>query len=123
MNLSKLNEALPSSVATRVEDTTFIYNSDVDYSGEDQYTSQLPTGRISKLPFQLPYSESGTVSVVNNLEGAAPDWIWVDHSSGSVTVDTSQPDIGVQYDFDIVTSVPPSTWTHTRKYVSISVAE
>ena len=114
---------MASSLTTRVEDTTLVYNSDTEYGDKEEYSSVISAGRIVQLPLVLPFSLSGTKSVLNKLQVTAPNWMWVDQSSGLVTIDTSQAAIGVPYSFGVETTIPPSSWPHIRKSFSISVGQ
>ena len=122
-NMTKGSEVLINSATTRSEDTTLVYDSDTEYGDKEHFSSVLTAGRIVQRPLALPYSISGTKSVRNDLESAAPSWMWVDQSSGLVTLDTSQAPIGVSFAFGVETTVPPSTWPHVRRSFTISVGQ
>ena len=122
-NMTKGSEVLINSATTRSEDTTLVYDSDTEYGDKEHFSSVLTAGRIVQLPLALPYSISGTKSVRNDLESAAPSWMWVDQSSGLVTLDTSQAPIGVSFAFGVETTIPPSTWPHVRRTFTISVGQ
>ena len=122
-NMTKGSEVLINSATTRSEDTTLVYDSDTEYGDKEHFSSVLTAGRIVQLPLALPYSISGTKSVRNDLESAAPSWMWVDQSSGLVTLDTSQAPIGVSFAFGVETTIPPSTWPHVRRSFTISVGQ
>ena len=119
----QIYDTLIVSDTSRIEDTTLVYDSDTEYGDKEEYSSVITAGRIVQLPLALPYSQSGTKSVRNDLESAAPSWMWVDQSSGLVTLDTSQAVIGVPYSFGVETTIPPSTWPHVRRSFSISVGQ
>ena len=122
-NMPRISQALLNSPTTKVEDTTLVYDSDTEYGDKEHFSSVLTAGRIVQLPLALPYSISGTKSVRNDLESAAPSWMWVDQSSGLVTLDTSQAPIGVSFAFGVETTIPPSTWPHVRRSFTISVGQ
>ena len=121
--MGEIPETLVVSDTSSIQDNTLVYDSDTEYGDKEEYSSVISAGRIVQLPLALPYSRSGTKSVRNDLESAAPSWMWVDQSSGLVTLDTSQAPIGVSFAFGVETTIPPSTWPHVRRTFTISVGQ
>ena len=106
----------------RVEDTDFTYTNDVTYNQEFEEFLKISSGRSITIPFDLSISDSGDTAVQHVLTASAPSWVTVDQTDSVIKIDTSNGQYGVRYDFDIITTVPPSTWTHTKS-VSVMVLE
>lgn len=100
----------------------FTYTNDVIYNEDSEEFLQMSYHRILTIPLNLSTSESGNTEMIHSLVSNPPSWVWVDYSDNTLKIDTSKGYQNIRYDFDIITTVPPSTWKHTKR-VSLLVKE
>ena len=103
-----------------IDDTDFTYTDDVTYNKDREDFLTFSSDRILTIPFNLSMSETGNTVVEHVMTLSSPSFAWIDSTENVIKIDTSKRQRDFRYSFDIITTVPPSTWPHTKS-VSLMV--
>ena len=105
---------------TRIEDNENSYRSDVKCKIQTEGFFKVSANKTVSVPFDLSSSESGITPMEYSIEDPHPSWIQINKTTGLISADTSQAILGLNYKFNVLTTTPPSTWTHSiEAYISV----
>jgi len=111
-----------STDATKINDATFGYASDVTIDDDSVIYSDLSQQENVQITPVFTLSTSGTTPITYSLNEGCPNWISIDSSTGKITMDTTEVSPGTKTTFTIISQVSISELTQSKQ-VTVEVEE